>query len=240
MRKAFVLTAYNRPEYLQSSLGSLRDVRGWEDWHVVFSVEPSAKQDEVMSLMIRAADWLKERTTVEIILNPERYGVLHHPWVVFDRLFEAGFDYVLRSEDDLIHGQDVLEYHGWAAEHFQSDPAIGIITAFAADNRSHAECHRRIGLGSPLLIGTWRDRWANVLRDTWDHDYSTGTADTRGWDHNIHLRIFPSLGLHAILPNHTKVEHIGVYGEHSTPDIFWVQPPFDPVIPKQKYREVIE
>lgn len=239
MKKAFVLTVYNRPDYLRSALDSLYEVRGWEDWHVVFSIEPSERFTEVLDLIQQAAMRLGEKTTIEILINPERYGVLHHPWVVFDKLFGDGFDYVVRSEDDLIHGQDVLEYHSWAAEQFEEDSAVGIVTAFSSDHLSPSDVVRKIGLGSPLLIGTWKHVWSDVLRDTWDHDYSTGsTPDTRGWDHNIHLRIFPSLGLHAILPLHTKVEHIGIYGEHSTPEIFWVQEPFDPVIPKQTYREV--
>lgn len=241
MKKAFVLTIYNRPDYLAPVLESFRNVRGWSDWYVVFSIEPSAVQDKILEMVEEAAAWLGDITDVAIQVNPERYGVLHHPWVVFDMLFEDGWEYVLRSEDDIILGADVLEYHSWAAEQFKDDPAVGIVTAFAGDYRDHSAVHRRIGLGSPLAIGTWRNIWYDVLRETWDHDYSTGdTPDTHGWDHNIHLRIFPSLGLHAILPNHTKVEHIGVYGEHSNPSIFWVQPPFDPNIPPQHYREVNE
>ncbi len=239
MRKAFVLTAYNRPEYLRQVLASLKAVRGWEGWHVVFSIDNSPVIPEVVGMIQGWLPFFEECTTTEIIINEPRLGVLEHPFVVFDRLFREGYDYVLRSEDDLLHGEDVLEYHSWAAERYVEDQSVGIVTAFSADNRSHAEVHRRIGLGSPLLIGTWRDRWENVLRETWDHDYSTGVADTRGWDHNIHLRIFPSLGLHAILPNHAKVEHIGVVGEHSTPEIFYSQP-LDLSIPPQHYREVPE
>lgn len=239
MEKAFFLTVYNRPEYLGPVLDSLVGVRGWEDWHLCISIEPSDRLQEVQDLVATFLPKVHPRS-VEVIVNPERYGVLHHPWVRWQELFERGFDYVLRSEDDLIHGQDVLEYHSWAAATFQHDPAVGIVTAFAADNRSHAECHRRIGLGSPLLIGTWFDRWRDVIGPTWDHDYSTGDTNTRGWDHNIHLRVFPERGLHAILPNHTKVEHIGVFGEHSTPEVFYVQPPFDVNIPQQTYREVAE
>ncbi len=238
MKKAFVLTIYNRPDYLKEVLESFRDVRGWKDWHVLFSIDPSVQQDKILALVGPVARWLEEQTDVHIQVNPERYGVLRHPWMVFEQLFNAGYDYVLRSEDDIILGQDVLEYHAWAAKTYKHDEAVGIVTAFSADQQNHDEVHRKIGLGSPLAIGTWERVWRGVIRDTWDHDYSTGTADTRGWDHNIHLRIFPEKGLHAIIPKHTKVEHIGVWGEHSNPSVFWVQPPFNPLIKQQRYREV--
>lgn len=246
MKRVFVLTAYNRPEYLRPTLESLRAVRGWEDWHVLFSVEPSDRTDEIVQLIEEYLPFFRERTRAEIWVNPVRLGVLHHPWVLFNRLFQGfedwfegqAFDYVLRSEDDLIHAADVLEFHSWASQTYRDDAAVGIVGSFTYAYRDRAEVHRRIGMPSPLLIGTWPEIWSGVLRDTWDHDYSTGSGDVQGWDHNINLRVFPEHGLHTLVPNHPKVEHIGVYGAHSTPEIFFVQRPFDPAVPPQEYHEV--
>lgn len=240
MKRAFVLTAYNRPGYMKPVVESLIQVRGWEDWHVLISIEPSESSQEVLSLAAEFVASIRNKTSFEVVVNPTRFGVLTHPWKVFDRLFnEQGFDYVLRSEDDLVHGQDILEYHKWASTAYEHDEAIGIVGGFADDYRDHSRVRRVLGLGTPLLIGTWKDRWNGVFRDNWDHDYSTGTPEmpASGWDVHLNHRVMPARGLHAILPLHTKCEHIGVYGAHSNPEIFFKQPPFDPVIPPQSYRE---
>lgn len=243
MKKALFLTAYNRPDYLKDALDSWVDVRGTEGWYFVAMIEPSPVQAVVLRLFeefLRTVPW----AGCEIGINPTRYGVLHHPWVGFQRLFnDLEYDYVVRAEDDLMVSQDILEYQSWAAETYQGDPDIGIVTSFAADNRSSAEVHRQLGLGSPLVIGTWKDRWVDVIGPTWDHDYSTYTGSPMvesGWDWNLNVRVMPSMGLHAIIPNKPKAFHAGIYGEHSTPAIYYVQEPFDPCVPTQKYREVSE
>jgi hypothetical protein len=240
MNRAFVLTAYNRPDYLKPVIESLTKVRGWEDWHVVFRIEPSPVLPQILELVSTFIGSIRTSTSFEVIVNPERYGVLRHPWVAFDTLFnEENFDYVLRSEDDLIHGQDILEYHKWASVEYKSDSEIGIVGGFADDYRDHSAVRRVLGLGTPLLIGTWKNRWNEVFRENWDFDYSTGTQEmpSSGWDVHLNHRVMPPRGLHAILPLHTKCEHIGVYGAHSNPSVFFAQPPFDPTIRKQHYRE---
>lgn len=242
MKKALFLTAYNRPDYLAETLASWSEVRGQDDWHFVAMIEPSPVQSQILKQFYDFLGRYSSWGSAELVLNPTRYGVLHHPWVGYERLFkDQDFDFVVRAEDDLLVSQDVLEYQSWAAETYESDPAVGLVSSFAADNRATDEVHRVLGLGSPLILGTWRDRWINVIGPTWDHDYSTNEGshmDRSGWDWNLNLRVLPARGLHAILPNRAKTFHMGVYGEHSNPEIYYVQEPFDSHVPPQQYREV--
>lgn len=240
MRRTFVMTVCDRPEYLVRTLGSLRSVRGWENWEVIFSVEPTGRLEQMLELLEPTTTFLKELTSVEVRVQPERQGVLKHPWVVFDELFGAGADYVLRSEDDLIHGADILEYHTWASERYRADQSVGFVTSFFYDFRDHSAVRKCLGFPSPLLIGTWPDRWFRHFRENWDFDYSTGDefVEGSGWDFNLNYRVMPRRGLYTITPLHAKCEHIGVFGTHSTPGIFLKQPEFNVNVPAQTYHEV--
>jgi hypothetical protein len=91
-------------------------------------------------------------------------------------------------------------------------------------------------LFNPLIWGLWKDRWVDVVRDTWDHDYSTynGTPGNQaGWDWNLNTRVIPNLGLKCSLPLQSRVSHIGVVGTHGRIENFKETPSFvadrDPV-----------
>lgn len=238
MKRAIFLTAYDRLEYLAPTLESWRNVRGVGDWAFFATVEPSAKQEEVLRML---REFGADLPDFYITLNPTRFGVLHHPWVYFENLFrQGGYDYVVRAEDDITVTTDILEYHEWASHEYQLEPSIGWITSFADDYHDHAEVRRMLGFGSPLIIGTWRAEWTGVFGPSWDHDYSTnnGTPGVHaGWDWNLN-RVMPPLGLHSIVPLHTKAFHLGVFGAHSTPDVYFKAPDLETQVPPQSYREV--
>lgn len=224
MKRAFILTAYNRPEYLAPVLDSLRSVRNWEDWHVVFSIEPSPVLHEIQRLIAPFLAKIRTETSFEVIVNPERYGVLHHPWVGFERLFrEQGFDFVVRAEDDVLIANDTLEYFKWVSETYQDDPQIATAHAFSEGTQGDtAEVIRTPGF-NPLVWGTWNDRWSDTLGPTWDHDYSTFNGhpgNQSGWDWNINTRLFPEKGWNSIRPVVSRSAHIGVIGTHGTAENF--------------------
>ena len=221
MKRAIFLTAYDRPEYLREALESWKNVRGQENWHFVAMIEPSPVGSEVVQMF---EEFLKQSgfPTYQILVNPQRYGVLHHPWVGFERLFMASnFDFVVRAEDDLRVSTDTLEYFEWASEQWQDNPSVATVNAFTYATHGTANDVQLCPVFSPLVWGTWRDRWADWMSRTWDHDYSTNNGtpmEQAGWDWNLNTRLFPQMGLHAAFPLASRVDNIGLVGTHSTPE----------------------
>lgn len=221
MRKALFFTAYNRVRYLQQTLHTWESVRGLENWHVVFMIEPSEitaqVKEEFEMFVVRM-----QLTDYEIIVNPTQYGVLHHPYVGFQRLFEKEYEFVVRAEDDLIVSDDILEYFQWAAHAFRGDDQIATVQAFTHEDGPLEEARLSEGF-SPWLWGTWRNRWLDLIGPTWDHDYSTFNGhpgNQAGWDWNLNTRIFPEYDLRSIVPKVARADNIGVYGTHGNESNF--------------------
>lgn len=223
MKKALFFTAYNRVAYLQQVLHSWYSVRGLEDWHIVALIEPSPVQNQIREEF----ELFKESlglTNMEIIVNPERYGVLHHPWVGFQKLLvDEHFDFAVRAEDDLVVSDDVLEYFTWAAKEFRGDAQVVTVNAFSSAFVGTPDEVVRGSKFSPWVWGTWANRWKALVGPTWDHDYSTFNEESgnqSGWDWNLDTRVIPAMNLRTISPILSRSDNIGVYGVHGTPANF--------------------
>lgn len=212
MNRRLVFTAYNRTDYFRQVMHSWSNVRGVTDWHPQVHLEPSDRQVP----MLTTAGLVGAR----VHLNSVRMGVLHNPWLALDTAFLAGADFVVLAEDDVLVSTDTLEYFTWASEHLAGDDHVLAVCA----NSMQPECdpadeqiiHQSTAF-NPLVWGTWADRWTGVLRDTWDHDYSSGTPDApqSGWDWNINLRVMGHR--HIVKPLASRSTHIGRYGgTHTT------------------------
>jgi hypothetical protein len=124
------------------------------------------------------------------------------------------------AEDDITVSTDILEYFEWAREEFRDDPEVLAVCSFD----SHLESPGHVfGPGdvtkqrwfSPLVWGTWTDRWSNVLRDTWDFDYSYS-----GWDWHVRRDILVDRW-HCVFPRQSRSTHIGQFrGTHMMPEHF--------------------
>lgn len=216
LRKALFITATDRVNYFENAIKTWKKVRGFYDWHVVIRFEPNPRLEAQVKMVKELG-----HPNLEVIVNPEVYGVLHHPWVGFEELFKD-FDFVVRGEDDLLVSDDILEYFEWAAEEYAEDKDIAIILGYSDWEGPENEV-QRIPSFNPLTWGTWRNRWRDFIGPTWDHDYSTnnGTPGVHaGWDWNLNTRILPSLGLSCIFPIASRVQNIGVFGTHSLPENF--------------------
>ncbi len=204
-----VFTAYNRPRYLQATLASWAAVRGWQDATRHMFLEPGPAASHMLTIA--------RLHGLAVHHNPVRHGVLHNPWVALQDAF-ATEEFAILAEDDIVVSDDILEYFTWARDRFATD---GGVLAVCANTKAATSQDDNLVLRGrhfdPLVWGTWRDRWTDVLRDTWDHDYSSGTREhpQSGWDWNINLRV---LGNRDVLwPASSRSNHIGAHaGTHTT------------------------
>jgi len=230
VKKAVFLTTYNRLPYLQQVLESWSNVRGSEDWDFYAMIEPSP----VASQIVEEFEEFKSRNShlfrnFTIWVNPQVYGVLHHPWVGFERLLKMNnYDFAVRAEDDLMVSDDILEFFSWAAEEYRGDDQVVTAHAFSLDD-GDPSISRASEAFSPWLWGTWKDDWSTLIGPTWDHNYSTynGTPGHQsGWDWNLNTRLFPEYDLRSVCPVVSRVQNIGVTGVHGTPENFSQAPSF--------------
>lgn len=225
MKKALVITAFDRLRLLQDTLESWYRVRGLEDWHVVAWIDPSNVSRHTAE-EFQEFFFHRNLKNTRVHVNPVHMGVLKSPYYALNGLFDEGYDFVVRAEDDLTVSADVLEYFDWASQYFKNNPNIGNVGAWS--DRMGPENWVTTDEFSPLVWGTWSDRWYGLLGPEWDMDYSTnnGTPGVEaGWDWNIN-RIYKREDLSAVHPLASRVQNHGVIGTHSTPDNFISSPSY--------------
>ena len=229
MKKALVFTVFDRVNYFQQTLFTWRRVRGLKDWDIVFSIEPSAHLYKVLEEI----EIFSEDTGVEISvhINPVRYGVLQHPWIILEKLFvEENYDFVVRAEDDLIVSDDILEYFSWAADTYEKDENVLTVHGMSfAEKESDPTKVEKLNGFNPWIWGTWKNRWEEYISPTWDHDYSTFNVfpgNQSGWDWNLNTRVFPALKFYGVYPVASRVDNIGIHGTHGTSENFAPAPSF--------------
>lgn len=215
MNRRLVFTAYNRPVYFEPVLASWANVRGFTDWHPAVHLEPGPIQHTMTDLATRHG--------LTVTVNPYRRGVLSNPWHALNSAFLAGAEFVVLAEDDVLVCTDTLDYFTWAATEFAADHVLAVCACTKDPHCDPADTNRVQANQwfNPLVWGTWATRWNTVLRDTWDHDYSSGTAHQpqSGWDWNINLRLMN--GFTIISPRASRSTHIGKHnGAHMIPADF--------------------
>lgn len=201
----------DRPEYLEETLESWRTVRGAEFAYFVFCVEPGKQFAKAEGMVL---DFLSEYTGV-LMRNVKRLGVLRNPHYALGLGFEDS-DFVVLAEEDVIVSNDILEFFAAMEERYKNNQQV---LAVCAENWcAPGNDHDAVFLDSrfcPLVWGTWRDRWENILRDTWDKDYTSGNPDGShaGWDWNIY-RIIKKNDFLIAAPGVGRSMHIGKHGVH--------------------------
>lgn len=213
MKRAAVMTVYQRPFYLKPVLDAWEKVRGVENWPFIFMVEETATADAMISI-IEAFD----HPNKTIIRNEGKLGVLRNPHAGLSRAFDAGYDFVALIEEDLLPASSIIEYFEMGSKICERNRQILAVCAQGEDKGDPYGIETRESF-KVWLWGTWRDRWEGIIRDTWDLDYSTGSGFDSGWDWNLDIRILPKLGMSCLFPKQPLVDNLGQWlGVHAHPD----------------------
>ena len=227
-----VFTVCNRPDYLRETLESWSRVRGIGGHHLTFFCEPVG--DESVAAC-REVDFASS----SVLVNSVRLGVASNPWNALESSFRAhGSPFTVIAEEDTPVADDVLEYFTWARDRF----AARNVMTVCAHQLGHvpppsgtAADVFLIDWFSPVVWGTWKDRWDTHLRGSWDFDYSH-----QGWDNQVNM-VTKAAGYVTAFPSRSRSQHIGERsGAHCSPGFFpnTVSQSFAPHYDPQDYVEV--
>ena len=219
-------TVNNRPDYLRQTLESWGRVRGIGEALLLFRCEPGCPEAVQVCTDFLVSSGIGGVVTV----NEARFGVLGNPWVALESAFgePLGEDFVILAEEDMVVSPVVSEYFAWC-QRYRDDPTVLGVTTY----QHHEQPGGLAGAGLAdwsrddqwhfWIWGTWRDRWENLLRDSWDMTYEEngGGPGQRGWDWKLRNTLVVGKGMKMIAPSLCRSQHIGRDGgTHCTPAQF--------------------
>jgi hypothetical protein len=239
---AFTISG-QREKYLRQSLGSWAKVRGVQDAHLIFCVEPAGH------FPVRDFDGWAHRVfaSCEVVVNASVLNTLKNTRKAFDLAFLSGARFAILAEEDIEVADDVLEYLQWASVKYEGDSEVTTISAHSKDSRLvDAGAVTRASWFSPLICGTWKDRWENYIRPEYKGYAPTkyDNPDTsQAWDTNLRVQIRRD-GKVSIFPACSRATHIGEFStwmcsavaEHIYP--LSQSGSYYPHYPPQEYHEI--
>ena len=214
MKKAILLTAFNRLNYFIKTLETWKQVRKLDEYDFIFKIEPSPKRKHLVKHIEQFSNDVNKELTkgVQIIKNTKLEGVLINPLTGFDILFnKLNYDYVIRAEDDVEVSTDILEYFNFCDDTFKENDNVLTVCAHNSLNKKDLNVKEvyNVEWFCPLNWATWKDKFNKVLKPTWDTNYSN-----RGWDSNIARNIIKKTKYHSVYPGASRTKHIGEVGVH--------------------------
>ncbi|MEY4332159.1 MAG: hypothetical protein RLZZ196_897 [Bacteroidota bacterium] len=216
--KAIFFTAYNRIQYLIPTLEQWKKVEDISLYDIYFKVEPSEIVETVMDQIHKFKNDVN--TDVYIILNHEIQGCARNTWNGFNELFDK-YNFVILTEDDILPSSDVCKYFNFLERKYRDDNSVAVISANYEFEGYSPYSVSKVDIFRGQIWGTWKNRWENYIKDTWDFDYSTSENNgPSGWDWNLTLRVLPKNNLKTIVPHSSRSQHIGVVGLHCDQEIF--------------------
>jgi hypothetical protein len=214
MNKELTFTAYFRANYLKQAVHSWNQTSNILDWPVSYRLEPTNEQ--VQDAMINEFNQLECKSLLGDI-NLRRLGVLRNPHAALTAAFDAGNEFVVLAEDDVVVSDDCLEYFEWAMETYKEDNSVLGVLAYSRIRMENCvqgpSDVSRTKVFCPLIWGTWKDRWESIIEPNWDLDYSSGEADgsCAGWDWNM-MRVAVRENKDFLYPAMSRSTHIGRFG----------------------------
>lgn len=224
-----------RPGYLAEVVASWRRARGVEAWPVTFLVEPGTRVPECRTVITDAFP------AATVVVHPERQGVRANPHRALATAFDGGAGFAVLAEEDIVVGDDVLEYLGHGAAAHRDDPSVLALCAFSPLPAPQPEDAVGTGGFTAWVWGTWVDRWRELLEPHW-FDAAVGPEPgvEEGFDFGID-RMRQVTGRRILMPLASRSDNIGQYGGvHALPEEFEESraATFAAHRPPQRFREV--
>lgn len=188
-----------RPRYLRRAMHSWAHARG--DKQMIVAIEPPDRDFGIAEFQ----QWMSSFPgPVSIVRAPEHLGCNANT----RRAMELGLSansFAVLAEEDIEVSEDVIEYFEWASERYREDETVLAVCAHVKSSTGADDEVVRAPWFSPLIWGTWADRWENLLAGPWK-DY------TDSWDALVRS-VCHDRQLQCVYPARSRSLH---YGENST------------------------
>jgi hypothetical protein len=221
------ITSSSRPDYFRETLESWSEVAGIENCVIIANCERGALKWDTPSGPFAECIALAEGIDFcerEVWVNTGWYGGPTNQWMAMRRASQKGVPWWIIAEEDVIVAPDILDMYLYMQDRYahEQDVAWMCATAHRFANGPQPPDPKGLyhGVVTTQCWGTWADRWP-LLDRHWDFDYRLPEhMEGGGWDWNFYGHVMPVHGVHAIKPSYSRTKHIGVSGNHSTPDIY--------------------
>jgi hypothetical protein len=191
-----------REKYLRQALDSWAHVRGIQDAHLLFCLEPRPPRSPFPVAEFR--EFLRRSfRSAEVVVNAERLGCFLNTQYAMTLAFAEGPDFAVLAEEDMVVSTDVLEYFTWA-QRYAADPVVQAVCSHVFVSAARADQAVRTSWFSPLVWGTWPDRWASYISPGWGG--VPGNPDA--WDAGLRSRICEDRKA-CVFPALSRSQHIG-------------------------------
>lgn len=192
-----------RQKYLRKCLDHWANVRGVQDAHLLFCIEPMRPHQHGFPVAEFKQFCQRSFRNVTVAVNDERLGCFSNTRRAMSTAFAAGAQFAILCEEDLVVADDTLEYFAWC-QRYQGDPAVQAVCGHAFHGNGLPKHVVRRPWFSPILWGTWEDRWRSFIEPGWGG--AQGNPDA--WDANLRERI-AAAGKASIFPAWSRSQHIG-------------------------------
>lgn len=229
-----------REAYLRRALDSWSQARDISQARLLFFVEP-ARSFPVADF----TRWVKGfPCQAEVYVNEENRGILENTRQAFAMPFGMGEEFVILAEEDIVVADDVLSYFSWAQREYQGQD-VTMVCAHSKEATGEPWQVTRASWFSPLVCGTWKDKWDSFIGPTWSGlpPNDRGVTANESWDANLRSLIHES-GRQSLFPVLSRSNHIGEQSTWTPPAIASYLYPastsqsFQPAYSPQEYREV--
>jgi hypothetical protein len=202
------LTAYNRPHYLDRVLASWASPLEASGVLLFAHVEPGGPQD--VWEHCRDFQWGGAHLNRKVLGNAENTRQ-----AIAAAFQDCEADFVILAEDDMLVGQDVLDYFEFCAERYRQDSTVVAVSAFRQLAPSVATVGgvQRTRSFPGQVWGTWRDRWEELISQAWNEQ-------PEKWDLWIHQRLCRERHYEVVVPALSRSQHIGQQGVHMIPELY--------------------
>lgn len=217
--KTISMTAWCRPSYTDRVMDSIRDARGSAEWPFFASVDGDEHPEQATSLghqveQVRRVFQRRYAGYPAARFHRYRIGCNAHIRQAVEMAFDAGSDFNLHVEDDIVLSPDALELCDW----FYSLPNRDEYVCLNLFSDWKPEPGKELSMAEHFSFYPWgwactRAMWEKYLAPEWD----TKRFGPTGWDWSVGMTI-QRHGLKVLRPFLSRALNIGRdQGLHMSP-----------------------
>lgn len=198
--KTMTLTVHKRPEYLAKVLDSLKANSNLQDYKLFLGIEPG---DDTVVDICKSIDFMD----VDFHLNVVKLGVRNNPYMTLTRAFNAGSDFNVYLESDVVVSPDMTKLTDWYLKQDHTD--IMSLNLWYSNNEQFFKESQFEGESdivksknfNALGLAITKTQWEQYLKNTW-------MLHKSGWDHSF-IEKLKNEKLYTLTPKLSRSHHIG-------------------------------